>query len=132
MAAIRKIALWCIAILCLSITGCRDSDEKEKGALVTEKTDIVTLDQINKAPATYEDVFIELRGHFSNMCCAGCFTYKEGIESIEVVTDVRGWENFKPGTPVTIKGHLRVTEKRTADGSTDTMIHIDAKEVLKR
>lgn len=91
-----------------------------------------TLVALLDAPESQRDVPIILEGHFVNVCCAGCFTYKEGVDAIEVRTTVTGWERYAAGTPVRLQGSLRVVEKRTAAGGTQKLLHIEATNVETR
>lgn len=91
-----------------------------------------TLAAILDAPESLRDVPLILEGHFVNVCCAGCFTYKEGVDTIEVRTTVAGWERYAAGTPVRLQGSLRVVEKRTAAGGTEKLLHIEATSVGTR
>lgn len=91
-----------------------------------------TLATLLDAPESQRDVPIILEGHFVNVCCAGCFTYKEGVDAIEVRTTVTGWERYAAGTAVRLQGYLRVVEKRTAAGGTQKLLHIEATNVETR
>jgi hypothetical protein len=91
-----------------------------------------TLAALLDAPEGQRDVPIILEGHFVNVCCAGCFTYKEGVDAIEVRTTVTGWERYAAGTAVRLQGSLRVVEKRTAAGGTQKLLHIEATSVETR
>lgn len=91
-----------------------------------------TLAALLDAPESQRDVPLILEGHFVNVCCAGCFTYKEGVDAIEVRTTVTGWERYAAGTPVRLYGSLRVIEKRTTAGGTQRLLHIEATSVETR
>lgn len=91
-----------------------------------------TLAALLDAPDSQRDVPLILEGHFVNVCCAGCFTYKEGVDAIEVRTTVTGWERYASGTPVRLHGSLRVIEKRTTAGGTQRLLHIEATSVETR
>ena len=91
-----------------------------------------TLAALLDAPDSQRDVPLILEGHFVNVCCAGCFTYKEGVDAIEVRTTVTGWERYAAGTAVRLQGSLRVVEKRTAAGGTQKLLHIEATSVETR
>jgi len=132
MITFKNFLVCVIVAICFVVSGCGDSRVKETGSQAESEAEALTLQQIYSSPGKYDNEFVELKGNFSNMCCQGCFTYKEGIESIEIVTDVKGWETFKPGTPVTIRGVLRVREKTNGDGTKEVMTHVEAKEVIKR
>lgn len=91
-----------------------------------------TLAALLDAPESQRDMPIILEGHFVNVCCAGCFTYKEGVDAIEVRTTVTGWERYAAGTAVRLQGSLRVVEKRTAAGGTQKLLHVEATSVETR
>lgn len=91
-----------------------------------------TLAALLDAPESQRDMPLILEGHFVNVCCAGCFTYKEGVDAIEVRTTVTGWERYAAGTAVRLQGSLRVVEKRTAAGGTQKLRHIEATSVEAR
>ncbi|MCS6969734.1 MAG: hypothetical protein NZ552_01785 [Planctomycetes bacterium] len=92
----------------------------------------VRLAALLKEPQRWRDRPVILEGHFVQLCCAGCFTYKEGLDAIEVHTAVSGWERFAPGTPVRLTGWLRVAEKRTNAGSSRTRLSFEASRVERR
>lgn len=72
---------------------------------------VVKLADILKEPASYKNREVVLQGSYGSYCCASDFSYREGVEGIEVVPT--GFESPKVdrGRTVRIYGIVRVGRK---------------------
>jgi uncharacterized protein YdeI (BOF family) len=93
---------------------------------------ITKLKTVINTPDEFKNKAIILEGHFANICCQNCFAYKEGIESLEIVSEDENWHHFKSGTPVRVYGIFNLIEKKSPNGGFDIFYNLSATKIEKR
>jgi hypothetical protein len=93
------------------LTGC---DKGVKGAslgvAIPSDVKVTKLKEIASNLQGYKDKEVVLVGNFNGACCAADFSYKEGLEGIQVKP--KGFTNPKArlGQPIRVYGVVRVAE----------------------
>jgi hypothetical protein len=71
----------------------------------------VKLADILADPDAYKDEEVLLEGNYSSYCCASDFSYKEGLDAIEVAPAGFASPKAERGRPLRIYGVVRVGER---------------------
>lgn len=119
---------WTLLILLVLATNSWAMEASKTETTVTKLYDVI------ENPANFADKTIVLEGIFAGRHCKLHFFYKEGLDAAKIECSGFDTPRFKPGTPVRVRGVVRVKQKRgngSADSS-DSVISIEAQEVTKR
>jgi len=110
------------------------SQGEQMGEPFPEHVQVVMLKQILGNAQAYKNREVILKGNYGYYCCPSDFSYKEGLETVEVAPVGFDTPRAKPGRPVRIYGIVRLSEKRQEieeekeqEETEGSHVHIEAK-----
>lgn len=117
--------------------------QKQYGAPVDPNAPVVTLKEITKNPIVYKDQEVVLQGNYGFYCCPSDFSYKEGLEIVNVAPQGFDSPKLKTGQPIMLYGIVRTGKAPEEEAETkgagkpeashETVeFHIEAKGVALR
>lgn len=104
-----KVAALFTLLGVILLAGC---SKAQFGQPIPAHVQAVKLADILKDPASYKDREVVLEGNYGYYCCPDDFSYREGLEGIEVAPVGFASPKAERGRPIRIYGVVRVGEKR--------------------
>jgi hypothetical protein len=103
----------CLAFAAVLLSACGGKDRL--GQPIPSEIAAVKLGDILEAPADYKDREVLLEGTYSSYCCPSDFSYKEGLDAIEIAPVGFASPKADRGRPLRVYGVVRVGEKRAEE-----------------
>lgn len=112
----KKILMYILlSSLVLVHSGFEWGEKKQFGESIPSNVQAAKLPDIVKNPQAYKDREVMLEGNYGFYCCPADFSYKEGLEAVNVSPAGFDSPKGKRGQPVKIYGTVRMGKSEPAE-----------------